>query len=664
MLMSTKTLMLFHMNLSFSSIEEKSRKVAIEKCYRPLLDFAKISNIRVAIEASAFTLLEIQRIAPDVISLLISLIKNKKIEFIGSGYVQLISAIVPYQVNCKNIEIGIQIYEDILGLVPRYMLVNEMAYSRSIVDIMLEYQFQGVIIEKNNVEYACKDSIKKPDNILDYDYIEGAGKNSKIEVIWIDSVLFQKFQLHIHGVISYEEYKEFIKKAINSIGDENLLVIYGSDAEVFDYRPGRFNDEAIIVNDEWSLIQKTALKMAIDLNLEYILPSKFREQFSARINRSLQATNIAFPIVVKKQFYYNLSRWAVTGRADFWINAACYSINSSLIQTNANIEEWKKLCFFWSSDFRTHITLNRWSDITSQIKKYIKSNVGANGLKEPFNLISQFNKNLISRGEIFEKEKANLNLKSIDSQVRFTSGSNIEFISFKNQKWDRFIRSFHLGDFASISFAKPLLCNTTFIYSPKLRIGGLDRQKVLKSQYLNEINIEGVFSEVQIGDVSLGLSVINSVEHQSLFLVTKFYKDLIGDHIVRLFGLQFDLNQVKGELNIATHNGGKDLEHFPLNMNASHSKSPSFTVSCSNGFGGTEGIMYIYDDHDAIKLSWDTGSFPLFPMIDIDSYGQDRLFGIQFSVSEIDDTCIDHKLSLEEVMLRIQAVDRRLLSLN
>ena len=176
MLMLTKTLMLFHMNLSFSSLEENSRKVVIEKCYRPLLDFAKISNIRVAIEASAFTLLEIQRIAPDVISLLISLIKNKKIEFIGSGYVQLISAIVPYQVNCKNIEIGIQIYKEILGLVPRYMLVNEMAYSRSIVDIMLEYEFQGVIIERNNVEYACKDSIKKPDNILDYDYIEGTGK--------------------------------------------------------------------------------------------------------------------------------------------------------------------------------------------------------------------------------------------------------------------------------------------------------------------------------------------------------------------------------------------------------------------------------------------------------------------------------------------------------
>ena len=212
--MSTKTLMLFHMNLSFSSVEEKSRKVIIDKCYRPLIDFAEISNIRLAIEASAYTLLEINRIAPDLITTLKILIKNKKIEFIGSGFVQLISAIVPYQVNCKNIEIGMQIYQDILGLVPRYMLVNEMAYSRSIVDIMLKYEFQGVIIEKNNVEYACQDSIKNPDNILDYDYIEGAARNSKIEVIWIDSVLFQKFQLHIHGVISYKEYKEFIKKAI------------------------------------------------------------------------------------------------------------------------------------------------------------------------------------------------------------------------------------------------------------------------------------------------------------------------------------------------------------------------------------------------------------------------------------------------------------------
>ena len=167
------------MNLNFSSIEEKNRKDVIENCYVPLLDLAETSKIKIAIEASGYTLLEIKKIAPEVLVRFKHLIERRKIEFIGCGYVQLISAIAPYEVNCKNIEIGIQIYQNLLGLVPKYMLVNEMAYSRSIVDIMLEYKFQGILVERNNVEYAFKDKTGSSNDILNMISLKALQKNPK-----------------------------------------------------------------------------------------------------------------------------------------------------------------------------------------------------------------------------------------------------------------------------------------------------------------------------------------------------------------------------------------------------------------------------------------------------------------------------------------------------
>ena len=87
----------------FSSIEEEQRETVIKKCYYPILKLVKENDVKIGIEATGLTLEVIKRIDPGWIKELRNLIEIGKIYFIGSGYSQIISPLVPWQVSEKNL---------------------------------------------------------------------------------------------------------------------------------------------------------------------------------------------------------------------------------------------------------------------------------------------------------------------------------------------------------------------------------------------------------------------------------------------------------------------------------------------------------------------------------------------------------------------------------
>ncbi len=50
-------------------------------------------------------------------------------EFIGSGYAQMIGPLVPAGMVAANLRLGHVAYREMLGVAPRVALVNEQAYS-------------------------------------------------------------------------------------------------------------------------------------------------------------------------------------------------------------------------------------------------------------------------------------------------------------------------------------------------------------------------------------------------------------------------------------------------------------------------------------------------------------------------------------------------------
>ena len=81
---------------------------------------------------------------------------------------------------------------------------------------------------------------------------------------------------------------------------------------------------------------------------------------AAHAGETLRLETAAYPVPVKKQRKYNLTRWAVTGRDDIAINAACQRIYAALKRAMRPMPTGGNLCRLWASDFRTHITETRW----------------------------------------------------------------------------------------------------------------------------------------------------------------------------------------------------------------------------------------------------------------------------------------------------------------
>ena len=102
------TYMNFHLNLAYSSIEEEQRPEVVHKCYWPLLDLIGELQIPAGIEATVYTLESIAAIDYKWIEKLKELINQDLIEFVGSGYAQIIGPLVPAAVNEANLYLGKQ----------------------------------------------------------------------------------------------------------------------------------------------------------------------------------------------------------------------------------------------------------------------------------------------------------------------------------------------------------------------------------------------------------------------------------------------------------------------------------------------------------------------------------------------------------------------------
>ena len=363
--MKSKAFFIFHLNLAFSSIEKESRKKVINNCYHPLLDLVEKNSCQIGIEMTGWTLEEINRLDPHWVTRFKKLINSKSCELIGSGYSQLIGPLVPYNVNFWNQKLGLETYLEILETKPDIVLVNEMAFSSSMVDIYNEFNFKGMIMDRDNVRLALGTK-KLPTKA------QGLNDNS-IQILWSDSILFQKIQHYAHGDISKKDYLTYIESRIKS--GEKILPLYCNDAEVFDYRPGRFSEERPTHSDgEWNRIFDLLESIKSDTSIEIISPTQVLEINKNKAQQlSSKIVSTQYPIPVKKQSKYNIARWSVTGRDDIWINTMCHRISKYLDDSKcSNKNDWKTLCQLWSSDYRTHITEKRWKKIKIKINETLK----------------------------------------------------------------------------------------------------------------------------------------------------------------------------------------------------------------------------------------------------------------------------------------------------
>jgi len=648
--MKLRAFSFFHLNLAYSAISVESRAEVIERCYWPLLRLARTRHLPFGIEASAWTLETIAEIDPAWLVELRDLVTNGPCEFIGCGYAQVIGPLVPADVNVANFRIGMQRYEALLGLRPKIALVNEQAYSAGLVPLYREAGYEALLMEWNNPARA------NPEWDTEWRYLPqyacGTG-GVDIPLIWNKSVSFQKVQRYVHGEMELEEYLDYV---LNHKGTtERAFPIYGNDVEVFDFRPGRYMTEAPLhASGEWQRIDAMYAALQVHPDLEMVAPSAVLDlMVQPGAGNRLHLETAAHPVPVKKQDKYNIVRWAVTGRDDLGINTQCWHIYEAM-QSSAVTDDldWTELCYLWSSDFRTHITENRWAEYLDRLERCVerwRKSPTTPAVLKPIQLPTP------SRKHEIKVERVGRFLKIVGK--RFDINLNCH-------------RGLALESFVDHSVSDLSLCGTTphgyyddirwvaDYYSSHLLSESPGRAKVTD---LVPVTPEVVRSErIAIVKVAINTPIGLIEKHWQIdeeqgkiTLSYVIHRTDATHSSLRLGFLTLNPDVFKkNTLRYETNNGGRVLERFSLTQtDFDHGKPVSFLVSANTAVGVTEGRILIGDGVYNLHAYIDKSSCAAVGLVSYQNIGDSFLSRLAFSIDELDDTC---KPNIKQVPTKFQ----------
>ena len=624
----------FHLNLAYSAIEEEQRPQVIQRCYWPLLRLAEKHNLPFSIELSGYTLEQIATIDPDWVDKLKWLIQHGRCELIGCGYAQIIGPLTPADMNAANLRIGMQVYESILGIKPKVALVNEQAYSAGMVNLYLEAGYEAIIMEWNNPASG------HPEWDPEWRYLPQralAPDDRSIPLIWNKSIAFQKFQRYVHGELELEEYLTYI---FGHVGQSvRAFPVYGNDVEVFDFRPGRYmTEEPMHGEGEWVRIEKLYAHLAHDQRCELIKTSEVLDLMSAdEAGNSLHLESAAQPIPVKKQPKYNVLRWAVTGRDDLHINTTCRQIFEALKRSPiATGDDWRELCYLYSSDFRTHITQTRWARYLTRLETF-------HARWSTIALLAETNSPIDKSPESVYKVESKGHYWTITGsciRVILNAHRGLALECLTDLSTNKNIcGTIHHGYFDDINWGADF-------YSGHLVYESPGKHKVTD---LVPVDPTWKYNDGKIIFSALIKTTMGVLEkhweiddfHQQLSVSYKFHwNDLILGSLrlghITLFNESFSSEK----LVLKTHNGGHLLESFKLGtLNIEHGEHLSFLISARQALGLTEGYAEFSDGAKSLSIQTSaheamTVGMLLHKTIDINN----QLTRFSLSLKEMDDT--------------------------
>jgi hypothetical protein len=604
----------FHLNLAFSSIEEERRGEVIARCYWPLLQLAERAG-PIGMELSGYTLEEIAARDPEWIGRARSLIEQGRIELIGSGFSQMIGPLVPARVTKENLQLGNETYVRLLGARPRLALVNEQAYAAGLVGLYRDAGYDAIIMDWENP------AAHHPEWPAETQYLpqRALGADGRdIALIWSNTTLFQQLQRLVHGDITLENYLGFVRGRVSS--QPRALCLYASDAEIFGFRPGRFKTEETLSGDEWLRLEAAFTSIARQARM--VRPSETLSLLSLPgAGRILSLESPECPVPVKKQRKYNLARWAVTGRDNLAINAACQRIYEGMLASKA--PDWKELCTLWASDFRTHVTEKRWNAYRARLEAAeAKWSKPSPPRPQP-------------RGDVVEDRYFEVKTPGLTATLDRRRGLALTRLQFKDHPHP-VLGGLPHGYFEDIALAADWYTGDSVFEAP-------GEHKLTDLEWCEtRIAHEPDGSVLVFGQIDTPKGPIQKILR---FSATRVEFDLTfdwndwGKGVLRLghFTLLPDAFD-HAALSLATCNGGGRESHKLAGRTIDHGAPVSFLVSSSHGFGMTEGWSEIGDGHVSLRIEVDRSSAPLLGMLTHKKSGEKLFCQIQLSALELDDT--------------------------
>jgi hypothetical protein len=611
---------LFHLNLAFSSIEEEQRSDVIARCYWPLLHLAEKYG-PIGIEATGFTLEEIELRDPSWIEKAKQLLAAGRIELIGSGYVQMIGPLVPARVTEENLAIGNEIYKRLLDAKPKIALVNEQAYSGGLVGLYLDAGYGALAMDWDNPGAAHPEWPAETRYLPQY----ALGSDGRsIALIWTNTVAFQKLQRLVHRDIELDAYLDYVRG--RATPNTRALCVYASDTEIFDFRPGRYKtEEKLGADSEWARMEEAFAALTREYSL--VSPTAVlgleAQQHAGQV---LRLETAACPVPVKKQRKYNLARWAVTGRDNLGINTVCERIYRAMLG-DTDRSAWKELCYLWSSDFRTHITDGRWAGYLERL----------HGAEERWSAPAP---EMPSRrkGEAIRARHIDISTPSLTARLDRRRGLAIEEIRFANHARATLGGLPH-GHFDDINLQADWYTGDCVFEAPgEHKVTDLEWTETRKWTEANgDIVVFGriVTPKGRIEKTMRFAHDAPRVDFDIVFHWKDWGKGSLRFGHITLLPDAFDIEK----LTLTTTNGGRSAETFPLDgQTVDHGAPVSFLVSSAHGLGMTEGWAEIGDNTTRVRVDVDRAVASPLGLLTHRSAGGSVLCQLMLSALELDDT--------------------------
>ncbi|SLN38136.1 glycoside hydrolase family 57 [Oceanibacterium hippocampi] len=624
---------LFHLNLAFSAVEEEARGEIIRRCYWPLLDLARRDDLKISIEATGFTLEEIARRDPGWLEALRAGIAAGRIEVVGSGYAQLIGPLVPADVNRANLRLGHAVYQRLLGCRPDIALVNEQAYSAGLVPLYRAAGYRALVMDWDGVAAAHPDW---PAAMRYYPQAAIGADGASMPLIFSNTIAFQKLQRLAHGDLGPDDWLDYLAR---QQGDaERGFPLYGNDAEIFDFRPGRFETEGVPdETSEWARLRAAfrAFRAVPGYSLVH-LHEMLTLEHPEHGNRAIRLESPACPIPVKKQTKYNVTRWAVTGRDDSAINGRCHALAERLrVSGNAGDDAWRELCLLWSSDFRTHITERRWSAYGERLRA-LEARLGVSAPDLPAPALAPINgARPTANGDILEIET-----DAVRIRLNTRRGLAIDGLWLGDKQGEPLCGTLPHGYFDDIGYGYDWYSGTLVLESPaRAKVTDLTR---VSPEFARVAGNDDIVIDARMA-TPLGIIEKRLIIGASAAVVNSFYtlhwrEWPLGS--LRIGNITLNPAAFEEEtLAVTTHNGGETAERFALaGQEVDHGAAVSMLVSATSGFGMTEGRVEIGDGRHSLGLSVSRANAAPIGLLTHKRI-KDRLFcRLSLSTMELDET--------------------------
>lgn len=641
--MQQQAYIIFHLNLAFSSISEETRPEVIRRCYHPLLQLGKSTGIPFGIELTGWTLERIRELDSDWVDEFQRLLQGGRCELIGSGYTQMIGPLVPHKVNQWNQRLGLEVYERELGIRPQIVLVNEMAFSSSMVDVYHEAGYKGFIMDRDNVRLALGIEDQSISDVPTHGI--GCG-GVTLPVLWADSILFQKLQHFAHGDIRQVDYLEYLRRRVEA--GEKLLPLYCNDAEVFDFRPGRFREERPMHPEgEWRRLERLLGCLTEKEGLTWCSPSDALQQIKRSPERRVSSlVSTGQPIPVKKQAKYNISRWAVTGRNSTWLNTMCHRLSRRLevlTETDQQVPHWRALCELWGSDFRTHITAERWQKACQSLESF----AGRLGVSLTYGLTVQgdnatnasFGNDVAGFSITRDRENILLTIQTeaLRLVLNLRRGLTVHSLAFRAHGFVPIIGTLPHGYFSAIILGADFYTGGVVIELPEQhsRITDLERVEPEISRVPEGICLR-VKIPTRLGVIVKSIIVYSSQESLGLKYEFPGWERPLGT--IRAGTITLLPEAFSGPISVSCANGGGGRECFVLDQTFDHTAASSSRISSTTGLGATDGEIVTGDKLRRLAVSWDPAQCAVLPMLIHKSASPRALSRLLFSLQEIDET--------------------------